>query len=1040
MNSAELISCLNYDNSPYFLTGSHLYEHLGYAHTFRLSRETCGLKGVYTLKTSEKSHPYQILIPAVYICEADSEQQAKELHRLVWNQNIVPLFLVETPKYFRLYPGFRFDARKGIDKDQSILKIAKTANEVLSSLSELRASSIDSGEIWSKWGNEIRPESRVDYRLLKSLKILSSWLQNNKIPKNVAHALIGKYVYLHYLKDRGILSDRKLMQWEIDKKSIFGRDATLPGFLSVTKHLDSWLNGTVFPIPDDQSTKLNSNHISMIAGTFSGDDPETGQMHLDFKAYDFQYIPIETLSMVYQQFLHSEGKGKGQGAFYTPIHLVNFILDELDKKAPLKAGMKVFDPACGSGAFLVQCYRRIIEREINSKNKKELSPFQLRKILTDLIHGVEVDEEACGVTELSLILTLLDYVDPPDLEKSAYKKFTLPSLRNKNICHCPKGFLDIGSDWSSAKPQKGYDWIVGNPPWKKLNSEKLEKGDKEALSWINKNKKRFPVSGNQIAEAFAWEVTQHLSDNGIVGMLMPAGSLFKTKGKKFRQTFFGSLNVWCVANFANLRHILFQGAINPAAAFFYSIFDETENPVNNIVSYTPFALHQVTKFSNVNNKRNKIWTIIINANEVKEVHRSEAEKGNSLPWKLAMWGSIRDKYLITSITRKYPSLRLFIKKNNLNLYEGFQLRAVDSSEPIEYVKEVEGKNELNTNALVGYEEIYAFPQKALKMVESERSYIRKRGGLKPLQVCYPPHIIVSAARKFAIFSNEFIVVPPRQVGIAGNASQSILLKALACYLNSNFAIYHQFLSSPSWGIERDVSDKSDLENLPIPLDKLTAGELKSWARIYDELSEATLKYFSQSKDPSTYKNISSKVIIDLKQKLNSAVYELLEVRNSEKWLIDDLLSVRKKMNEGKCPKEAINLPNKKEIYNYASALKKELDNFLDAEIRDQHHVKVSYNKKLAIVIIHHPKNPPAGPVEVREIKNIDIKYEFDKLKSNLLKENSQWVYFNHNLKIYKNRTTYLVKPMQRLSWLRSQALLDADEFIAEKLTRKVIYC
>ena len=141
MNSAELISCLNYDNSPYFLTGSHLYEHLGYAHTFRLSRETCGLKGVYTLKTSEKSHPYQILIPAVYICEADSEQQAKELHRLVWNQNIVPLFLVETPKYFRLYPGFRFDARKGIDKDQSILKIAKTANEVLSSLSELRASS-----------------------------------------------------------------------------------------------------------------------------------------------------------------------------------------------------------------------------------------------------------------------------------------------------------------------------------------------------------------------------------------------------------------------------------------------------------------------------------------------------------------------------------------------------------------------------------------------------------------------------------------------------------------------------------------------------------------------------------------------------------------------------------------------------------------------------------------------------------------------------------------------------------------------------------
>jgi hypothetical protein len=38
------------------------------------------------------------------------------------------------------------------------------------------------------------------------------------------------------------------------------------------------------------------------------------------------------------------------------------------------------------------------------------------------------------------------------------------------------------------------------------------------------------------------------------------------------------------------------------------------------------------------------------------------------------------------------------------------------------------------------------------------------------------------------------------------------------------------------------------------------------------------------------------------------------------------------------------------------------------------------------------------------------------------------------MKVYKGRTTYFIKPIQRLCWLRSQALLDADEFIAEKLT------
>ena len=84
------------------------------------------------------------------------------------------------------------------------------------------------------------------------------------------------------------------------------------------------------------------------------------------------------------------------------------MLAELAEGRPLQRGMRVIDPACGSGAFLVQCYRRLIEREFPPGTTPQ--PAALRELLVKHIYGVDVEEDACNVAELSLILTLLDYV------------------------------------------------------------------------------------------------------------------------------------------------------------------------------------------------------------------------------------------------------------------------------------------------------------------------------------------------------------------------------------------------------------------------------------------------------------------------------------------------------------------------------------------------------------------------------------------------------------------------------------------------------
>ena len=73
------------------------------------------------------------------------------------------------------------------------------------------------------------------------------------------------------------------------------------------------------------------------------DGADDWQLHLDFQAYNFSYIPIETLSVIYEQFLHQsvkkdkstkkeKSKGREAGAYYTPIPVVNFMLNELEQR------------------------------------------------------------------------------------------------------------------------------------------------------------------------------------------------------------------------------------------------------------------------------------------------------------------------------------------------------------------------------------------------------------------------------------------------------------------------------------------------------------------------------------------------------------------------------------------------------------------------------------------------------------------------------------------------------------------------------------
>ena len=476
----DVLDALNYKTSPNFLLPSEFDAAVDYSYIFRKAAQSCSLQGVYVLRP-EKRAP---IIPLVYVCHAKSEQEADNVHRLVWNQNVVPFVVVQTPHRVKVYHGFSYQNEQWIqarDGSQHTFPIDVPFDAVAERLGPLRAESIDDGTIWREWGNEITSETRVDRELLANLKILDRSLcdehGHDPLDKQTSHALIGKFVYLRYLKDRGILSNRKLEKWEIDPREIFSRDPQPSSFWKLMGRLEEWLNGSVFPLKP--TCRVKACHLQNVAAILSGNQP-SGQLHLGFERYDFSHIPVQMLSVLYQQFLHTPNtagqvpQGKNVGAYYTPLPLVDFILDELDDQHTLSEGMKVLDPACGSGAFLVQCYRRLIERRCKIAGRTSLCPSELRDLLQQSIFGVERDGDACRVAELSLILTLLDYVVPPDLENT--HNFKLPDLHNRNVFEADS--FDPHSAWARDHNDSKFDWIVGNPPWIKLKRDKILPADR----------------------------------------------------------------------------------------------------------------------------------------------------------------------------------------------------------------------------------------------------------------------------------------------------------------------------------------------------------------------------------------------------------------------------------------------------------------------------------------------------------------------------------------------------------------------------------
>ncbi len=1080
METQELLEALGYDDrSPSFLTPHRFSESPEHAHVFRRA-EKFGLRGVYLLRRDPASGA-SASTPIVYVAEAGTPEEADAVHRKVWNQDVVPFLLVKLPTSLRVYAGFTYQTADDSTTlaQQGVLEAAIQLNEVSAKLAEFRAQAIDDGALWRKWGKEVDPRNRVDWKLLGHLKMLAKQLHEKELDRDVAHALIGKYIYLSYLDERDLLP-KKLKEWGIGRAQIFGRSAQLDAFRLLNERIEKdWLNGSIFPIPFSGKKAPTLAHIQRVSSVFLGDDTTTDQLHLDFKAYDFSCIPIETLSVIYENFLGLKGKNRESGAYYTPIPLVNFMIAELEDVRPLEEGMRVLDPSCGSGAFLVQCYRRLIEKRLGDKQRPlrpDDYPEEFKKILEQHIFGVDRDGYACQVAAMSLVMTLLDSIETEVLEQNP--GFKLPQMHIDNIFEAD--FFDPNSAWAKRKSAIRYDWVIGNPPWIKLPVKGVKTLDRPALKWIQDQQLTQPVVGNQVAEAFAWKSGSHLASSGAIGLLLPAKTLFDGK-RQFRREFFRQMDVSAVANFANLREVLFPkrdghdadkpgrnkkkkrvGARHPAAAFFYGLTTTAHrNDRADVLIYSPLVVNQEANRPARSGTRKEIWSIVLNSSEVRTLPWRALEGGDALPFKIAMWGSPRDEQLLRALESHFPPLSSYAGDKELDgplcaMHEGPALRrhrppvvGEPEQEELERLPAVAGKRTINSDKLRGCGRIYAFPKEALKKVEAAEAFVRAGRGKVTLSVCKPPHIIVSEARSYAVFSDEFIVVPHNYPGIAGPRTERSRLIALSLYLNSNFAIYHDFFRSPNGGITGRRSTLSTLGSLPFPFAHTPESKLKEWVELYEQLAKVPFRVESRAKKkskkalqrelfPSEHKDSEfedadseSAEETPLETKLNKMVYALLGLTETERSLVDDVVKIRRHLVDGMLGKQAVKLPNRSHFKDYAAVLQRQLGEYVAPVLNLVHRVTVVHDdaSRQGMVQIDLVGRAQAdSPIQVLPA-DAQARREFAALS----KGNKQWIYFDRNLFVYKDDRIFILKPLQMVHWTGRQGLLDANEIIARAL-------
>lgn len=797
-------------------------------------------------------------VPLVAFADVDDDQESRRVHSKLWNLSRVPILITTSASQTAAYSCFIPPVSSSSDSTAQMVRTldVEAVGQVLSDFNRFN---VEAGRAAKAFPAYFKRNGRVDAQLLSSLRVLRRRLRERHKSDGVDE-FIGRTILVRYLEDRGVLTPEHLREL-VSADSFFdvlnsGASATAALF----ERLGEKFNGDVFAPMAHESLSLSDGDLGTVAAFFRGADLASGQERL--WPFDFSIIPSELVSSIYEQLL--EESQRSDAAYYTPRQVVDLMLDEVlpwdGTDLPT-----ILDPACGSGIFLSEAFRRLVYRDQKLRGGEEPEFARMSDLLTRHVFGVDQNPVAVQVAAFGLYLALLEQFDPPTI----WQQSRLPRLIGSNLR--VSDFFE--TDWSKREK---FDLVVGNPPWK----SRMTPSAREFSA-----NRELVIPDKQIALAFLWKAEELIKADGAVALLMPAKPLLHNKSgtaTRLRHRLISSLSVETIIDLSPLRHVTFTAAIAPSAVIVIrgSSGGEEED------GFESEILHVAVRDSPL---QSTIDGFVISQEDVHVLSRRRAMVAPDV-WKTLLWGDTNDLELVESVRGRFRTVGEIARTKGWVHGQGFQ---------------VEGGDENDASHLLGARFV---PTEAVEsfVVKGGRQGVRDATMHRPRspKLFKGPHLLIRRGlvgghpaavlvRGNAAFNNGVF-------GIASPKRDLPQLRLLEACINSSFGRYFLFMTSSSWGVERDFVEANEYLSLPLPEERDP-----TWDRLFALLDLRPKMGSSAS---------------DWRSRLDQAVYDVFGLTPSERIRVEETLSIRLDMFRKGASSRAFDYPDQAQLEGYASSL------------------------------------------------------------------------------------------------------------------------
>jgi len=815
-------------------------------------------------------------------------QAVVELHRQFWNHGGAALLIVVTDDRVHIYSSMTPPDRETGGSVAPPSEVEPALPRLAEKLQTLILA-VESGEYFHKHRKSFDPKNRVDRHLLDNLRHTRENLLNaarKPIPAPVLNALLCRLVFTCYLFDREVIGERYLSDLGIaakDLRSLLANPSAAKVRSDLYKLFDKLkdeFNGDVFS--DDLSAEKKfvvDDHMNALSTFIEGMSIPGGQGVL-FRVYDFKYIPIETISAIYERFLNEAERKKG--AFYTPRFLAEVVLDTaLDGYGSL-LGKRFLDPACGSGIFLVGLFNRIAEewKQANPGARNYRKAKELMRLMQESLYGVDVSLTACRITAFSLYLAYLDQLSSPDIQALKDKGRALPRLviPKNNDDNNAVGLNIREADFFTSGVDFPIDvnLVIGNPPW----GGKASRGTL-AVHWCQARGEAIP--NKQIATAFIWKASDHVAKDGRICFVLPHGVLFNHSDKaiEFQAAWVKRNAIERVINLADLRRILFEKAIHPAIVVSY----RPEPPLNNahrIEYWSPKADWTVTKTEVISVSAQDRNSITVGA-----LLQDLAEPDAPQIWKRHFWATPRDWRLLDRLAL-YPRLREVASQTTESSEKPWRiatgLRTFGDNDP----ESTRTAYELPTSNFIRTEshsiDLFLLESDCKKL---ESRMVEVRRNHQSPEVFTGPHVLFNKGFTQAAFADCDVAFLEAVRGIHGPQKDRNLLVFLATYLRSRIARYFLFHTASNLGIYRPEAHVDEVLRLPFPL----PGQLRNEKRATQIIETVVKKVDDATREASADWADRQRIVTDATTEIEPLIEEYFDITPAEKELIRDTVQI-----------------------------------------------------------------------------------------------------------------------------------------------------